>query len=131
MITDTKRAFVVAALILATGIAGVELSRGTAQAEEAASYTTTRIDTAFDVVAEMPAVDPVSVPVATKGDLPVPLDCVRFPVDAQADCTDLAYRALTEPSVIVATSFGNTTTLLRVDAIAVADVVDRAFRRGG
>ncbi len=131
MITDTRRTFGVAALILATGIAGVELSRGTAQAEETASYTTTRINIAFDVVAEMPAVDPVSLPMATKGDLPVPFDCIRLPTGAQADCTDMAYRALTEQSVVVATSFGNTTTLLRLDAIAVADIVDRAFRRGG
>ena len=130
MITGTKKALAIAALIVATGVFGVELTRGSAQAEEPQS-TAARINAAFDVVAEMPPVEPVSVPMATKGDLPIPLDCVRMTESVQAECTELAYRVLTAPSFVVATSFGNTTTLLRMDAMAVAELLSDIFGSDG
>jgi hypothetical protein len=120
-----KKVFAVAAFIVATGGLGVELSRGQALVDDA----DLQLNAAFDVVPELPSVERVRVLVAGKGDLPIPLDCVQLPSDEHAECLNLAYRALTEPSVVVATGFGNTTTLLRVDAIAVADFVENAFRR--
>lgn len=127
MITKTKRALVVAALVVTSGAIGLELTGEAAQAEEPNSYTVSRINEAFEVVAEMPPVDPMRVPIATKGDLPIPLDCLRLATDTQADCADLAYKVLTEPSSVVASSFGSTTTLLRVDAMAVAEVFGKVF----
>lgn len=120
MITTTK-AFTVAALIVATGVTAVELSRSTAQAESTTAYAASRIADAFDVVAAMPAVEPVRVPMATKGDLPVPLGCFGVAPDAQAECMDVAYELPSEPSVIVETRVGNTSTLTRLDAFTVAD----------
>jgi hypothetical protein len=127
MITETGKAFAVAALIVATGVAAVELTRSPALAESAqiestAVYAGSRIDVAFDVVAAMPPVAPVRVPMATKGDLPIPPGCQNIPADAQAECMDVAYEVPSEPSVIVETRFGNTSTLMRMDALTVADV---------
>jgi hypothetical protein len=127
MITDTKKVFAIAALIVATGVTAVELTRSPAQAESAqlqgaAAYAGSRIDAAFDVVAAMPPVAPVRVPMATKGDLPVPPGCIGMPGDVQAECMDVAYEVPSEPSIIVETRFGNTSTLMRMDALTVADV---------
>jgi hypothetical protein len=127
MITETKKVFAIAALIVATGVTAVELTRSPALAESAqiqstAVYAGSRIDAAFDVVAAMPPVAPVRVPMATKGDLPIPPGCLNVPADAQAECMDVAYEVPSEPSVIVETRFGNTSTLMRMDALTVADV---------
>lgn len=127
MITETKKVFAIAALIVATGVAAVELTRSPAQAESAQiqsteAYAASRIDAAFAVVAAMPPVAPVRVPMATKGDLPIPAGCLNIPADAQAECMDVAYEVPSEPSVIVETRFGNTSTLMRMDALTVADV---------
>ena len=61
MITETKRVFTLAALIVATGVAGVKFGRDTVQAApvnimtQGAAYAAARVDTAFDVVAMLPA----------------------------------------------------------------------------
>jgi hypothetical protein len=124
MVIEVKKVFAVAAFIVATGVLGIELSRGQTPADDA----DLRPNAAIDVAPEVPSVERVRVLVAGKGDLPIPLDCVQLPSDEHAECANLAYRGLTEPSVVVATGFGNTTTLLRVDAIAIADFVEDAFR---
>lgn len=127
MITDTKKVFAIAAIIVATGVTAVELTRSPAhaastQVQITAAYAGSRIDTAFDVVAAMPPVAPVRVPMATKGDLPVPPGCVGMPADLQAECMDVAYEVPSEPSIVVETRSGNTSTLMRMDALTVADV---------
>jgi hypothetical protein len=122
MIIETKKAFAVAALIVATGVAAVELTRSSAQAESIAPYASARIAGAFDVAANMPPVEPVRVPMAVKGDLPVPLGCMLgMSADEQAECMDVAYEVPSEPSIVVETRFGNTSTLLRMDSVTVAD----------
>ena len=123
MITETKRVFVLAALIVATGVAAVEFSRSPAHADPmlvlggAATYGASRIDTAFDAVAAMPALAEIMVPMAQKGDLEVPLGCEGF---AEAECMDVAYEMPSEPSLVVETRSGTTSTLMRMDAITVA-----------
>ena len=91
-------------------------------------YASARIDAAFDVVAGMPQVEPVRVPMATKGDLPIPLGCLGMQADAQAECMDVAYEVPTERSFIVETRFGNTSILMRMDAVTVADFTDEELR---
>jgi hypothetical protein len=132
MITDTRKAFVVAALIVAIGMVGVELTRSVAQADSSdlpgsPSYAGARIDAAFEVAAERPQVAEVSVPMASKGDLEIPFGCVGVQTDLQNECTNTAYSVLTEPSFVVANTFGNTTTLMRIDAMAVANVIGDVF----
>jgi hypothetical protein len=131
MIT-TRKVFVLAALIVATGVIGVELTRSPAQAEDVyvaktPAYAQARIDGAFQAAAEAPQVAEVRVPMATKGDLQIPFNCVGVQTTLRAECTNTAYRVLTEPSFVVANSFGNTTTLMRIDAVAVANVVGDVF----
>ena len=73
MITSTKKVFALAALIVATGVAAVELGRDTAQAEPVnimtrdAAYAAARVDTAFDLVAALPATPAVMIPMAHEG----------------------------------------------------------------
>jgi hypothetical protein len=124
MIGHTKRAFAIAALIVATGVSAVELTRSPAQAEGALSDVTTRIAAAFEVAATMPAVQQVSVPMAVKGDLPVPSDCANISGDAQAECMDVAYEVPSQPSIVVETRSGSTSTLIRMDSLTVADMTD-------
>jgi len=126
MITETKKVFVLAALIVATGIATVELTRTPAQAdsrtvENTAAYAASRIDAAFDVVAQMPAMPTVRVPMAQKGDLEVPVGCEG---SAEAECMDVAYEVPSEPSLVVETRAGTTSTLMRMDAMTVASGVE-------
>jgi hypothetical protein len=90
-----------------------------------------RIDAAFQVMAEMPQVAEFSLPMATKGDLPVSLACVVSSDSMQAGCTDTTYKGFVEPSFVVATSYGNTTTLTRTEAMTVADVFDTVFWDSG
>jgi hypothetical protein len=129
MITDPKKAFALAALIAATGIATVELTRSTAQADPVlvtggpTAYADARIAAAFGTVDEMPAVAPVSVPMAVKGDLPVPPGCVG---SDEAECMDVAYELDAEPSLVVETRFGATSTLTRLDPLTVAGVEPEA-----
>ena len=127
MIIETKKVFAIAAAIAIIGVAGVELTRGTAQAgtdhdSSIADYAASRINAAFEVVAEMPPVPAVRVPLAQKGDLPVPLSCAGTP--SEAECMDVAYEVPSAPSVVVETRFGITSTLMRLEAMTMADLAD-------
>ena len=129
MITDTKKVFALAALIVATGVGSVELTRSTAQAGTVnmtrdAAYAAARVDTVFDLVSAMPTQVAFMLPMAEKGDLPVPQNCLSVQGDAQAECMDVAYEVPSEPSVVVESSFGSTTTLMRMDAMTVAGVTE-------
>jgi hypothetical protein len=127
MFTETRKVFALAALIVATGVVTVELAPSSAQAgtmTRAQAYAAARVDTAFDLVATMPATAAVMVPMAQKGDLPVPLGCTGVQGDAQAECMDVAYEVPSEPSVVVETREGTTSTLLRMDAMTVAGMTD-------
>ena len=128
MITDSKKVLVLAALIVATGVGAVEMARGVAQAEPAmtrdAAYAAARVDTVFALVADMPMTVAVMVPMAEKGDLAVPPGCLSVQGDAQAECMDVAYEVPAEPSVVIDTTIGNTTTLMRMDAMTIAGVTE-------
>jgi len=126
MFIESRKAFAVAALIVATGVATVELTRTPAQAEStltqgSGTYAASRIDGAFKVAAAMPSVAPVRVPMAVKGDLPIPVGCLGLDTDAQAECMDVAYEMPSEPSIVVETRFGTTSTLMRMDAMTLAE----------
>jgi hypothetical protein len=127
MITDSKKVLTLAALIVATGIATVELTRSPAQADPmlvidgTAAYATSRVDAAFEVVAQMPEVPAVMVPMAEKGDLPVPQGCEGV---FEAECMDVAYEMESVPSVVIETRNGAMSTLMRVDGMTVAGVED-------
>jgi hypothetical protein len=133
MITSTKKVVACAALIVATGVAAVELGRDTAQAEPVtvmtrdAAYAAARVDTAFDLVASLPATPAVMIPMAMKGDLPVPFGCLGVSGDAQAECMDVAYELPAEPSIVVETREGTVTTLMRMDAMTLAGMADEAL----
>lgn len=118
MITETKKVFAIAALIAATGVAAVELTRNPAQADPmlvmggAAGYAAERIDGAFHAVAEMPPVAPISVPMALKGDL-MPLGCAGpFKAEVAAECLDTAYEVASDDSMVVETRVGDSTSIL-------------------
>jgi hypothetical protein len=127
MITETKKVLAAVALIIAAGISTVELTRTPAQADPtlvrggAAGYAGSRVDGAFQVLAAAPVAAPVEVPVAEKGDLP-PLGCAGpFRPEVEAECVDTAFEVEAEPSVIVETRLGDASTLMRMDALTVAD----------
>jgi hypothetical protein len=132
MTTDTRKAFALAALIVATGIATVELTRSPAQADPmlvsggAAGYASVRVDAAFELVAAMPEFAAVMVPMAEKGDLPVPFGCQG---DTEAECMDVAYEVESVPSIVVETRIGNTSTLMRMDPMTVAGVEDEHIQQ--
>jgi len=131
MITKTWKAVAVTSLFFAAAVVGAQLTVGPAEAGSDAlpgtpAYASARIDGAFKAAAERPKVAAVRVPMATKGDLPAGLMC-----SGTADECTVAYKALTEPSFVVASGFGNTTTLLRMDAIAVANMIDDVFPPSG
>ena len=121
MFSDTRKVFAIAGMIVATGITVVELTRSAAQAEGTQSYAASRVASVFEVVATMPEVEPVRVPMATKGDLPVPFGCTGIEADAQAECMDVAYEVPSEPSIVVESRYGNTSTLTRMDAMTIAE----------
>jgi len=134
MITETKKVFALAALIVATGVVTVELTRNSAQAAEpvtmtrAEAYAAARVDTAFDLVATIAAGPAVMVPMAQKGDLPVPFGCFGVQGDAQAECMDVAYEIESTPSVVVETREGTTSTLLRMDPMTLAGVTEETLQ---
>jgi hypothetical protein len=135
MIMETKRAFAVAALIAATGVAAVELTRNPAQADPmlvpggGAAYAAERIDGAFHAVAEMPPVAPISVPMAVKGDL-MPIGCAGpFKPDVAAECLDTAYEVASEDSMVVETRVGDSTSILiRMMGYTVAGFENETLR---
>ena len=134
MITETRKVFALAALIVASGVVTVELTRSTAQAAEpqimtrSEAYAAARVDTAFDLVAALPERPAVMVPMAAKGDLPLPLGCTGIADDAQAECMDVAYEVESTPSVVVESREGTTSTLLRMDPITLAGVPEQALQ---
>jgi hypothetical protein len=119
MFTETKKVLALAALIALTGVAFVETTRSPAQADPmlvaggAAGYAGQRIDAVFDVVALMPEVTPVSLPLAKKGDL-LPIGCAGpFETDVAAECMDTAYEvASEEPPLVVETRRGTSSSIL-------------------
>lgn len=126
MIIDTKHVFALAAAIAVAGIVTVELSRSEAEAAEQSpvmsytqAYSAARVDTAFDLVATLPESSAFTIPMAMKGDLPVPAGCSG---DSQAECMDIAYEVESEPSLIVESRFDNGSTLMRMDSMTVADM---------
>jgi len=135
MTIETRKVFALAALIVATGVATVELTRNPAQAAEptlmtrAEAYAAARVDTAFDLVAELPATPAVMVPMAQKGDLLVPPGCAGMNGDAQSECMDVAYEVESAPSVVVETREGTTSTLLRMDPITLAGVTEQTLEQ--
>jgi hypothetical protein len=134
MIT-AKRVFALAALVVATGVATVEMTRNTAQASETASmtriraYSAARVDTAFDLVSAMPASAPFMVPMAQKGDLLVPPGCAGMTSDAQDECMDVAYEMDSAPSAVIESREGTTSTLLKLDPLTLAVVSDQTLQR--
>jgi len=124
MTIETRKVFAVAALIVATGVATVELTRNPAQADPIADRATARIEGAFAVVAAMPPVPAVRVPMAQKGDLEVPVGCKG---EGEAECMDVAYEVPSQPSIVVETRAGSTSTLMRMDSMTVAAGKDEAL----
>jgi hypothetical protein len=128
MVTETKKVLAIVALIVAAGISTVELTRTPAQADPslvpggAAGYAGARVDGAFQILAVAPRIAPVELPVAEKGDLP-PLGCAGpFRPEVEAECVDTAFEVEAEPSVIVETRLVDASTLIRMDALTVADI---------
>ena len=133
MVTSTKKVVALATVIIATGVAAVEFGRDAGQTSSVsimtrdATYAATRVDTAFDLAAALPSTPTAIFPMAMKGDLPVPQDCLGLQGDAQAECMDVAYEPSAEPSIIVETGEGTTTTLMRMDATTVAGMAEEAL----
>lgn len=123
MATQTKTVFAFAALVVASFATAAQA--GTVFPTDQASYARWRVDAAFDVVAKMPTVAPVRVPLAMKGDLEVPLGCTDASGDTQAECMDVAYEPDSMPSVVIETRVGSTSTLMRMDQLTVAGVSDQ------
>jgi hypothetical protein len=112
MITQTRKAFAVAAIV-ATGFAAIGLAQADTSPTE--GYAGARVDAAFQVVAEMPSVEPISIPVAVKGDLQIPIECVGpFRPDVQAECMDVAYEVESGPYVVVEARTEDTSILTRM-----------------
>jgi hypothetical protein len=127
MASQTKKVFAFAALVVASLAAGAQA--GTVFPTDEASYARWRIDAAFNVVSAMPVVASVSVPMAVKGDLPVPLGCADKSADTQDECMDVAYEPDAQPSVIVETRLGSTSTLMRMDAMTIAGVTAQPLQQ--
>jgi hypothetical protein len=112
---------------LAAAVVVASLTNSSAQAMSPGSvdYVASRVGAAFDAAAAMPPVEPVRVPMAKKGDLPIPLTCFGAQADAAAaECMNLDFAVPAQPSIVVETRFGNTSILMRMDAATIADFVD-------
>ena len=133
MITN-RRAFSFEALIMAIGVGAVEMTLNSARAGELQAmsrieaYSAARVDTAFDLVAAIPASAPVMVPMAQKGDLLVPPSCNGITADTRGECMDVAFEMDSAPSVVVETRQGTTSTLLKLDPMTLAVVTDQIPR---
>jgi hypothetical protein len=102
-------------------LAGTSLGHAEPMAvpDGAAGLATLRIETAFQVAAEMPPVPLVEVPMAVKGDLA--LGCMGpFQPAVQAECIDTAYEVDSDPPLIVETRRGSTSILTRLFDFTVA-----------
>jgi hypothetical protein len=124
---ETRKLVAAAALIVATSITAAQA--GTVFPTDSASYARWRVDAAFDVVAKMPVVAPVRIPMAMKGDLPIPLGCAGASADARDECMDVAYETESEPSIVVETRVGSTSTLMRMDAMTMAGITAQPFQQ--
>jgi hypothetical protein len=111
MIVVSKRVFTVICLLVTTNVLVQAQSTVPGTAMDAAS----RINTAFDAADAMPPVEPVNVPMAIKGDLPVPPGCLALQADEHAECMDAAYELPSEPSIVMETRFGNHSILSRMN----------------
>ncbi len=127
MATQTKKVFAIATLVVVS--LGTAAQAGTLFPTDEAGYARWRIDAAFNVAAQMPVVAAVSVPMAMKGDLPVPLGCADAKGDTQAECMDVAYEPDATPSMVVETRIGSTSILTRMDAFAVAGVSAKSLQQ--
>jgi hypothetical protein len=127
MATQTKKVFAFAALVVAS--LATSAQAGSVFPTDEASYARWRVEAAFDVVAKMPAVVAVSVPMAVKGDLPVPLGCASASGDTQDECMDVAYEPDATESVVVETRVGSTSTLLRMVPLTVAGVTPEQLQQ--
>ena len=128
MNTETRKVLALVALIVTTGVGTVEMTRSPAQANPAvvadgsAGYAVERVNQVFDVVTEMPPVAPVSVPVASKGDLTT-TGCVGpFTPEVAAECVDTAYEVESGPYVVVETRGESTSILTLMMGYTVADI---------
>jgi hypothetical protein len=125
MMTETRTVIATVALILATGVGIVEMTRYPAQADGivaggAAGYAGNRVDAAFDVAATLPMLPAMTVAVAQKGDLP-PLGCIGpFRAEVQAECLDSAAEIPSETYVTVETRHGATSVLTRTSGFQLA-----------
>ena len=67
MTTPTIKLFAIAALIVSTGLALAAEADSIPAIDDRAGYTAARIDAAFNMIAEIPPMDPVAIPMAAKG----------------------------------------------------------------
>lgn len=109
---------ILVAPIAIIGIAAVDANPANAAS---GSYAATRIATAFQVVAELPPVASVLIPLAEKGDL-LPIGCAGpLRREVQAECIDTAFEQPSEPSVVMETRRGRATSeLMRLESLSVA-----------
>ncbi len=123
---STKHVFALAAAIAVAGVVTVEITRSTAQADNehhvmtyTQAYSAARVDTAFDLVSSLPEAQPFTLPMAMKGDLPVPAGCEGA---FEAECMDVAYELPSDPAVVVETRSANSSMLTRFEPITVASL---------
>jgi hypothetical protein len=118
---QSTKVLALVALILATGVTVVEITRPARAEAASAEYAGERIATVFQVVAQMPAMPAVQIPVAEKGDL-MPIGCAGpLRPEVADECMDTAYEVPSEPSVVVETRTGDASTeLMRLDGMTVA-----------
>ena len=128
MNTETKKVLALVALIVTTGVGAIEMTRNSpAQANTgvaapaAMESAAQRVQQAFAVAAEMPPVAPITVPLASKGDL-TPEGCSGpFTPDVAAECIDTAYEVESGPYVVVESRGESTSILTRMMGYTVAD----------
>jgi hypothetical protein len=123
MNSQTKKVLALVALIVATGVAVVELTRTPAQADPllvqggAEGYAGSRVDAAFQLVDQMSA-DSLEFPLAEKGDL-LPIGCAGpFEPAVAAECMDVAYEVESDP--VLETRTESSSILTRTTEYALA-----------
>ena len=132
MITETKKVFALAALIVATGVVTVELTRNRRRRRAAImtrteAYAAARVDTAFDLVATMPERPAVMVPMAQRATCRS-RSAARASRRRAGRVHGRRLRGRIEPSVVVETREGTTSTLMRMDPMTLAGVTDQALQ---
>lgn len=112
-----------AALIAALSIQTLATVGSPAQAAQPSSireleaYAGTRVDGAFQLIATMPAVASLALPLARKGDLPAQAGCSGPGVERSPPCRGARFGT----SAVVETQRGiRSSTLLRLDPLTVA-----------